>query len=138
MTTPNKRLIQIFAFLAAWAVVVVARLVQIQLVRHGDYTIRAQRQQERTLSLNPLRGSILDSRGRVLAESVSAETIYADPQAIPDIRKTARALGSMGVGDADDIAAKLRGRGSFVYIARQVPMDDAAKIKRLKLPGIYF
>jgi cell division protein FtsI (penicillin-binding protein 3) len=138
MTTPNKRLIQIFAFLAAWALVVVARLVQIQLVRHSEYTNRAQRQQERTLSLNPLRGSILDSRGRVLAESVSAETIYADPQAIPDIRKTAKALASMGVGEASEIAAKLRGRGSFVYIARQVAMDDAAKIKRLKLPGIYF
>jgi cell division protein FtsI (penicillin-binding protein 3) len=138
MTTPNKRLLQIFAFLAAWAVVVVARLVQIQLVRHTDYTIRAQRQQERTLSLNPLRGSILDSRGRVLAESVSAETIYADPQAIPDIRKTAKALASMGVATPAEIETKLRGRGSFVYIARQVSMDSAAKIKKLKLPGVYF
>lgn len=138
MTTPNKRLIQIFAFLAAWAVVVVARLVQIQLVRHNDYTQRAQRQQERTLSLNPLRGSILDSRGRVLAESVSAETIYADPQAVSDVKKTAKALASIGVDDEDDIREKLSARGSFVYIARQVPMDDAAKIKRLKLPGIYF
>ncbi|MCU1348788.1 MAG: penicillin-binding protein [Acidobacteria bacterium] len=138
MTTTNKRLIQIFAFLAAWAVVVVARLVQIQLVRHTDYTNRAQRQQERTLSLNPLRGSILDARGRVLAESVSAETIYADPQAIPNIRKTAKALASMNVGSEGEIEAKLRGRGSFVYLGRQVSMDAAAKIKKLKLPGIYF
>jgi len=138
MTTPNKRLIQIFAFLAAWALVVVARLVQIQLVRHADYTNRAQRQQERTLSLNPLRGSILDARGRVLAESVSSETVYADPQAVPNIERTAKALASMGVGTRDDIEDKLRGRGSFVYLGRQVSMDAAARIKKLKLPGIYF
>src|SRR5438105_2918818 len=82
MNTSNKRLIQLFAFLAAWAFVVVARLVQIQIVRHDDYIKRATRQQERTLSLNPVRGSILDARMRILAESVSADSIYADPQAI--------------------------------------------------------
>jgi cell division protein FtsI (penicillin-binding protein 3) len=140
MNLSRKRLIQLFAFLAAWAVVVVARLVQVQLIRHGDYTNRAQRQQERTLSLNPLRGSILDIRGRILAESVSAETIYADPQAIIDPGKVAISLASVkGLGMTDDqIEEKLRGGGSFVYIARQVPLDVATRIKRQRLPGIYF
>ena len=82
MTLSQKRLLQLFAFLAAWAIVVVARLVQIQLVRHADYVARAQRQQERTIELAPVRGAIRDARGRILAESVAAESIYADPQAI--------------------------------------------------------
>src|SRR5207302_10463654 len=84
MTLSQKRLLQLFAFLAAWAIVVVARLVQIQLVRHADYVARAQRQQERTIELAPVRGAIRDARGRILAESIAAESIYADPQAVVD------------------------------------------------------
>ncbi|HEX3068628.1 MAG TPA: hypothetical protein VHX14_08625, partial [Thermoanaerobaculia bacterium] len=89
MPVSQKRLLQLFAFLAAWALVVIGRLAQVQLVRHGDYVVKAQRQQERTLALQPVRGSIFDSRKRVLAESVSAESIYADPQAVGDPAQTA-------------------------------------------------
>ena len=140
MNVSNRRLIQLFAFLAAWALVVVGRLVQIQLVRHDDYIKRAQRQQERTLSLNPVRGSIFDVRGRVLAESVSADSIYADPQAIVDPHATARALAKVrGIGvSASDIEEKLKSDGGFAWIARQLPLEISAEAKKLKLPGIYF
>src|ERR1051326_1119519 len=140
MNTSNKRVIQLFAFLAAWAFVVVARLVQIQIVRHDDYIKTARRQQERTLSLNPIRGSILDVRGRVLAESVSADSIYADPQAIVDRHATAAALSRVrGIGmAAKEIEEKLDSDGGFVWVARQLPLDVSAQVKKLKLPGIYF
>src|SRR5438105_4505899 len=140
MNTSNKRLIQLFAFLAAWAFVVVARLVQIQIVRHDDYIKRATRQQERTLSLNPVRGSILDARMRILAESVSADSIYADPQAIVDARTTSRAIAAIrGVGvSAKEIEEKLTSDGGFVWVSRQLPLNVSAEVKKLKLPGIYF
>jgi cell division protein FtsI (penicillin-binding protein 3) len=140
MNTSNRRLIQLFAVLAAWAVIVVARLVQIQLVRHDDYVTKATRQQERTLSLNALRGSIIDAKGRLLAESVSAISIYADPQAIANRPSVVRALTSAGglVMTAADIDEKLRSPGGFVWIARQVPMEAATRIRSLKIPGIYF
>ncbi|MEO8034466.1 MAG: hypothetical protein ABI837_08525, partial [Acidobacteriota bacterium] len=140
MNTSNKRLLQLFAVLAAWAVIVVARLVQIQLVRHDEYVTKATRQQERTLSLNALRGSIIDARGRLLAESVSAVSIYADPQAITNRAAAARALAAVRGLDmtASEIDEKLRSSGGFVWIARQLPMEPAAEIRRLKIPGIYF
>ena len=81
MNVNQRRLLQLFAILAAWALIVIARLAQVQLLHHDEYVTRAQRQQERTLSLEPVRGSILDARGRVLAESVAAISLYADPQA---------------------------------------------------------
>ena len=139
MSISQRRLLQLFAFLAAWALIVVARLVHVQLVRHEHYVARAQRQQERTLALNPVRGSILDARGRVLAESVPAESIYADPQAIADARRVAIALAAVpGTGvSAREIEAKLRGDGSFAWIARQLPLDVASEVRKLQLPGIY-
>lgn len=140
MTTSDKRLLQISAFVAAWAVVIVFRLAQIQLVRHADFVARAQRQQERTIELQPTRGAILDARNRVLAESVAAESIYADPQAIVDARAAALALSSvkaLGLTDGE-IRDKLASGGGFVWLARQLPLDVTAEVKKLKIPGVYF
>ncbi|HXA15365.1 MAG TPA: penicillin-binding transpeptidase domain-containing protein [Thermoanaerobaculia bacterium] len=140
MPTSQKRLLQLFAVLAAWAVIVIARLVQIQLVRHGEYVIKAARQQERTLALQPVRGSIVDRNGHILAESIAAESIYADPQAIGDRGQTARALASVTAlqMDAREIATKLTSASGFVWIARQLPLETTAAVKALKLPGVYF
>jgi len=140
MTRSEKRVIQLFAVLTAWALVVIVKLTYVQLIRHGDYTARAVRQQERTLALAPVRGSILDRRGRVLAESVSAQSIYADPQAVINKRATAKALASIRGLDmtAHEIEEKLRSDAAFVWIARQLPMDVAAAVKAVNLPGIYF
>ncbi|HUP47863.1 MAG TPA: penicillin-binding transpeptidase domain-containing protein [Thermoanaerobaculia bacterium] len=140
MTIQRRRVVVIFAFLFAWAAVVVARLAQVQLVRNEHYTNRALRQQERTLALNPVRGSILDRRGRVLAESVAAESIYAEPQAIADRRATARALARVpGLRlNAAQIEARLESDSPFVWIARQVPLEIAAEVRRLRLQGVDF
>jgi cell division protein FtsI (penicillin-binding protein 3) len=140
MPISQKRLLQLFAILAAWAVIVIARLVQIQLVRHGEYVTKAARQQERTLALQPVRGSIVDCNGRILAESIAAESIYADPQAIVDRAQTAKALASVVAlqMDARELSAKLNSASGFVWIARQLPLETTAAIKALKLPGVYF
>lgn len=140
MTLQHRRLLQLFAILAAWGVVVVARLAQVQLVRHDEYVQKAQRQQERTLALAPVRGSIVDARGRLLAESVAAISVYADPQAIVNARSTARALAAVpGFGlTAKQIEQKLGSDGAFVWLARLVPADVGEAAKKLKLPGLYF
>jgi len=139
MSTSQRRILQLFAVLAAWAFIIVARLAQVQIVQHDAYVARAQRQQERTLSLEPVRGSILDARGRVLAESVAAVSVYADPQAILDVAGTARALARIRGIDlsADEIEEKLTSNGAFVWIARQAPLDTGAAIRNLHLPGIF-
>jgi cell division protein FtsI (penicillin-binding protein 3) len=140
MPISQKRLLQLFAFLAAWAVIVIGRLVQIQLVRHGEYVTKAARQQERTLALQPVRGSIVDRNGRILAESIAAESIYADPQAIVDRAQTAKAMASVAAlqMDARELSTKLNSTSGFVWIARQLPLEAAAAVKALKLPGVYF
>lgn len=135
----RRRLILLFAFLTAWGGVVLARLVQIQLVRHQAYVVRAARQHERTLSLTPVRGSILDARGRILAESVTAESIYADPQAIVDAKSAARLIARVPGIDtsAKELEKRLNGRGEFAWIARQVAPEVADAVKKLNIEGIY-
>jgi cell division protein FtsI (penicillin-binding protein 3) len=139
MSASQRRLLQIFAFLAAWALVIVARLAQVQLLHHDEYVVRAQRQQERTLSLEPVRGSILDRKGRVLAESVAAVSVYADPQAIVDAGAAARALAKIPSIELneDEIEERLTSNGGFAWIARQLPLEAGGAIRNLHLPGIY-
>ena len=99
MTISRKRLLMVGSFLVAWAIVVVGRLAQVQILRHDDYVAKAARQHERTIELTPVRGSILDARGRILAESVPAFSIYADPKSIEDRRGTAKKLAAVkGIG----------------------------------------
>ncbi|MEO8217827.1 MAG: penicillin-binding transpeptidase domain-containing protein [Acidobacteriota bacterium] len=140
MSISARRALFLSAFLGAWAVVIVARLVQVQLIRHDDYVLRAAKQQERTLSLTPVRGSIRDAHGRILAESIRVESIYADPQAVRDWKETVRILSSVrGLEiDSADLAKRLRGRGEFAWVARQVPDEISARVHALNLPGIYF
>ena len=139
MNRSDHRMLQLFAFLAAWAFIVLARLAQVQLVQHDAYVAKAQRQQERTLSLEPVRGSILDAKGRVLAESVAAVSVYADPQAIPDVHGTAKALARIHGIDltADEIEEKLSSNSAFAWIARQAPVETGDAIRNLHLPGIF-
>ena len=70
--------------LGFWGLVIALRLVQIQVLEHRAYEVRAARQSERTINLAPRRGAILDRNGRQLAVSVDAESIHADPQSIGD------------------------------------------------------
>jgi cell division protein FtsI (penicillin-binding protein 3) len=127
------------AFLTAWSLVVAARMFQISVLRHDHYLARAERQQERTIELTPVRGSILDAHGRVLAESVPAKSIYADPQAVVDPQATAKVLAGVSGLDVErkSLAKKLDGKGEFAWIARQVPDEVAEAVRKLELQGIY-
>ncbi|MFA6956087.1 MAG: penicillin-binding transpeptidase domain-containing protein [Thermoanaerobaculia bacterium] len=139
MTLSRKRLLMLGAFLVTWSIVVVGRLAQVQILRHDDYVAKAARQQERTIELSPVRGSILDTRGRILAESVPAYSIYADPQAIADRRDAAKKLAAIkGLGlTRAQLEQKLKADSEFAWIARQVDDDVAHDVRKLELAGIY-
>lgn len=136
----RRRVVFVLLILGLWSGIVVARLAQIQISRHEDYLARAARQQERTLELNPMRGSILDRNGRVLAESVVATSVYADPQSISDPKATAAKLAEIdGIGaTAAELQKRLSRNGEFAWVARQLPLEIGETVRELDLPGIYF
>ena len=58
------------------------RLAYLQLVRHGEYLARAQRQQQRTIEITPKRGIIYDRNMHALAMSVPVKSAFAVPAEI--------------------------------------------------------
>src|SRR5438094_899217 len=79
--TLKRRVRVIAAVLGFWAFAIQAQLVHLQVFRHADLVARAERQQMSTRPTPAKRGDLLDRRGRVLATSVDADSIYAVPSA---------------------------------------------------------
>src|SRR3954464_7874956 len=128
----KRRLVCVSALLALWVSGIEAKLVYLQVFQRADLAARADRQQERTQPLPAKRGDILDRRGRVLATSVDADTIYAVPTAIDDpagaAKKICDALRDCDGKDRQGLAERLGQKRAFAYIRRQVAPDQAERV----------
>jgi cell division protein FtsI/penicillin-binding protein 2 len=58
------------------------RLVDLQVVRHDELSVKAEQNTQREFRQQPRRGDILDASGNILATSVPVKTICADPSLI--------------------------------------------------------
>ena len=138
----RSRLFVCAVLFAAWTVSIEARLVYLQIVEHVDMMALADRQQLRTVKLPAKRGEIVDRSGHVLAYSVDADTIGADPSAIdhPDevAARVCAALDRCGAAQRQVMAEKLASKQLFAYLARQISPDEARRVKELDLQGVLF
>jgi len=91
----------------------------------------------RTLEIPADRGKIVDRAGVVLASSLPAKAIWADPDdvvATPEQRLAlARVLGM----DPKELERRLAGERNYVYLRRQVDADVARRVAELKIPGVH-
>ena len=140
--TLRSRAVVCACLLALWTAGIEARLVYLQVIDHADLVARAERQQMRTVVPAAQRGDIFDRSGHVLAFSVDADTVAADPGEVEDpdgvAARLCRALDGCTADRRADIAKKLRRKGAFVYLARQITPDESRRVKALDLPGITF
>ena len=138
----RRRLLVGITLFGLWAVGIEARLVHMQVIQHEALVARADRQQNRSITLHPKRGEILDREGRVLAYSVDADTIYAVPTDIDDPAATAAAvcgaLGDCTPAWRRTIEKRLGQQRAFAYVRRQVAPDVARRVAALQLDGIGF
>ena len=132
-------------FFLFWAGAIAARLFWLQVVRHGEYVERAQKQQQRTFEVAPRRGVLYDRNMRELAMTVQVDSIYAVPTEIDDKSAAARSLAAIVHTDAEDnltradqIAHRLNDGKSFAWVARRVSPEASAKVRALNMKGIYF
>ncbi|HEY7056261.1 MAG TPA: penicillin-binding protein [Vicinamibacterales bacterium] len=141
-STLHARIVVCAVLFACWTAAIEARLIFLQLIDHADLMARADRQQLRTLNPPAKRGEIVDRGGRVLAYSVDADTIAADPSEIDDPDSVARQVCAALEGCTSerraDMAKKLRRKGAFVYLGRQMSPEEARPVRDLQLPGIIF
>src|SRR5262249_60829401 len=114
------------------------RLVQLQGVDAGQLAKAAQDQRLRTFDVPALRGPILDRDGNVLAYSVDARTIVADPTIVPDPAGTASRLAPLVGVPAATLLGQLSRTGTRnVVLARGLEPSQAARVSGLSLPPLF-
>lgn len=138
VATSRARIVGLGAVACLWLGLVLFRLVQLQFLQHGEFALRAERQQQRVLTVSPKRGIIYDRNGRELAVTITVDSLFAVPAEVSDPALVARLLAPV-IGDpADQLAEKLRSPRSFVWIARKLDAQQAARLRALNLKGLYF
>jgi cell division protein FtsI (penicillin-binding protein 3) len=141
-STLTGRMTTVAALLALWVAGIETRLIYLQVISHGDLVARAERQQKRTQDMLAKRGDILDRRGRMLATSVDADSIYAVPTEIADaqdvVAKLCRAFEDCTRKERQALVDKLNQERAFTYVRRQVSPDVAERVAALNLDGVGF
>ena len=120
-----------------WVTAVSGRLGYLQLYRHRDYLLRAQRQQQRLIEISPKRGAIYDRNMHALAMSIKVDSAFAIPNEIKDKQLAAQLLsGVLGI-PADLVESRLDSSQNFVWIERKLTPEKSEAITALNLEGVY-
>ena len=133
----DRRIGLLFASFLVLLCLAVGRAAWVQGIQGAGLSADAQSQQKQTVPLPGLRGSILDRKGRELAVSEDAVDVVATPYQVKDPGKTASKLAPiLQMSQGDVLKALASGSPGFAYVARNVDLTAAGKIRKLHLAGI--
>jgi cell division protein FtsI/penicillin-binding protein 2 len=137
-----RRLVLLGALLGAAFAGLCYRLVDLQVLRHADLNAKSQVFTHEESLLPPQRGDIVDIKGNLLATSVPAWTVCADPWLIGNRQtEVARAIAPFLQLSETEIVKKINSRtiqntqgqmtnqSRYVLLKRKVPMESWQKIK---------
>jgi len=93
----------------------------------------------RVVSLPAHRGMILDRNGEPLAISTPVESVWINPQELGGEQQRIPELTQLLSMDRDKVQRLLASRADreFVYLRRHISPSLAAKVKDLRIPGVY-
>jgi len=135
----RPRVYVVAALLLGFALVIVARLVEIQVMQHSHFATLATEEHWRETPLPARRGDILDVHGNPLATTVDFETLYASTNEISDPTTTATKLAPL-LGQPEASLAQQLAKKQTAPIQLAVGLTDttAKQIDALNLSGLYF
>ncbi|RMG28684.1 MAG: penicillin-binding protein 2 [Gammaproteobacteria bacterium] len=124
-------------FLLAF-LVLLARAVDLQVLRHDFLVRQASARHLRTVEIPAHRGTIRDRHGETLALSTPMATVWANPKVLLQAPEYWPALARI-LGERErKLARRIRAYADreFVYLRRQVPPDVAQRVHALRAPGV--
>jgi cell division protein FtsI/penicillin-binding protein 2 len=115
------------------------RLFQLHVLQHKELLAQAVANSEQVLHRQGRRGQILDANGNLLANSLSARLVFADPSVTcSQAVTTAHALAPLLQMDEATLAGKLSSPGHYVRLKQKLNEDTIQQVRALKLKGIGF
>lgn len=117
-------------------VLIFARSFQLQVIQHEKLASMAEQSQVTKVKLMKDRGAILDSTGEPLAVTIQTDSVFVRPKNVTDVEVTTKTIAKALDLDPSFIQRKLAGKAKFVWIKRQVPLDETEALKAANLPGV--
>ncbi len=125
--------------------VVIARLVQLQVMEFELYAEKSQGNRVRIEAVPPIRGLIFDRKGRVIAENLPAYQLELKPEQVDDIDDTLNRLAALDLIEAEDIEnykelSRSGPRFKPVTLKLRLSPEEIANfaIQRPRFPGVDF
>ncbi|MFQ5694287.1 MAG: hypothetical protein ACE5IM_14780, partial [Nitrospinota bacterium] len=115
---------------------VAARLYQLQVTPDLLALSRARRQYSKIVPIQPQRGTIRDRRGRTLALSVLADSIFVRPAALARPTVAARLLSETLSLPERELRSQFSSGRPFAWVRRQADPEEAKRVRDLKLAGV--
>src|SRR5215510_2726836 len=116
--------------------IILFRLVTLQVLQAAELTAKADRQHQKSVTLEGARGAIRDRHGKVLAMNVEVPSIFGVPTALDSPLRVARHLAPVLHIRSNEIEKKLRQDRSFVWVARRVLPEQGRQLEQMSLDGI--
>ena len=134
----KTRLLTVLTFFGICFLAVLGRVFYLQILKADYYVEKAKSQHERTVTLEPRRGKILDKNGRILAISIQLKSLFATPPQIDSPSETAKLLSPILTIPYHKLLNELKSKRHFVWIKRKLPPNQTKLVQKLDLNGIGF
>ena len=131
----RRRYLLVLSLLCGFGVVLF-RLVSLQVLQAAELTVKADRQHQKTVSLEGVRGTIVDRHGKVLAMNMEVPSVFGVPTALESPTRTARHLSPVLRVSTGELERKLRQDRGFVWLARKLDPEQGRRLERMPMDGI--
>jgi cell division protein FtsI (penicillin-binding protein 3) len=131
----GRRYVMLLLLLCGFCIVLF-RLVTLQVLQAAELTVKADRQHQKTVSIEGARGMVSDRHSKVLAMNVEVPSVFGVPTSLESPSTVARHLSPVLHIRSDELEKKLRQDKSFVWLARKVEPEQGRRLQQLSLDGI--
>ena len=119
----------LLVFFLVFVLALFIRLFFLQVVYADEYSSSAEARRTVVETVYAKRGTIYDRNGNILATSVDAVDICANPSQIADPQATSTVLAEVLGGEASTYLEKIAGDSKFAYVVRQADVSVADQLK---------
>lgn len=129
----------VLAGIVVVALAVVVRAIDLQVLKHGFLAEQGAERFMRTARIPAHRGAIVDRFGEPMAVSTPVDTVWVNPQELAQapeqFDRLAKALSRDKAWLARRVSSNLQLQ--YLVLAKQLQPDEAARIRNMKIPGVY-
>lgn len=131
----KKRVMTVFCVASLLTLALIVRLINLQVL-NSQYKIYAVENSRYAVKIPASRGSILDAKGKALAQSVKINVCYMVPENIQDHKAAAKQFAQILSLDEIDVQKKMEQKGA-VLLKKDLNKEETEEIEKLDASDVF-